>query len=84
MGKEAAQDVGLLEEVERLEGLLQMVLGHVGECLDLAFNGLAGVVMVSVIDDAGLEFARAVLVDDVIDDGGEWFAGPEYADLLGG
>ena len=58
-----------------------MVLGTLVEGLDCAFYGVARVVMIPVIDDAGLEFKGAVFIDDVIDDRRERFTGPEDVEL---
>ena len=84
MGDKVTQYVGILQLVECLHGLLQMVLGLVCQGLDLAFNGMVGVIMVAIIDNASLEFVQAVFIDDVINDGGKGLAGLEYADLLSG
>ena len=58
-----------------------MVLGALMEGLDCAFYSVARIVVIPVIDDAGLEFKGAVFIDDVIDDGRERFAGPEDVKL---
>jgi len=58
-----------------------MVLGALVEGLDCGFYGVACVVVIPVIDDAGLEVQGAVFIDDVIDDGRERFAGLEDVEL---
>jgi hypothetical protein len=82
VGYKAAENVGLFKEIERLHGLLLVILSLLNEIFDLDLHGAAGVVMIPVIDDAGLEFAWAIFIDYIIDDGGVLLAGPEDLDLF--
>ena len=84
VGDKTAENVSLLEVIERYHRFLQVLHGVIVEILDFDLEFLAHVVMVSVIDDAGLDLAWEMFIDDVIDYRGVRLLGAQYIKLIGG